>query len=384
MRRQLQHLSLSDLFSVRASIIYVSWLLLHYVLYLILPARIVQGTVINAKGDRLDYPLNGLSSMFVSMAILLFLVLIGVLPATFAYDEFLPLCSAAIIFCLAFSLYTYTVSFIAEKRHPLSPTSELSLHGQTGNLLYDFFIGRPLNPRLFNVDLKYLCELRPGLIGWMVIDLSFMAAQYKEQGEITVSIILVTLFQAVYVLDALMSEEAILTTMDITSDGFGYMLIFGDLAWVPFTYSLQARYLVDYPTHLSFPLIILIIALKCLGLYIFRSANNEKNEFRSNSDTAFVRQARYILTESGSRLLVSGWWGRSRHANYMGDILMATAWCLPCGFQHFPVTYFYVLYFSILLIHRQRRDDLKCRAKYGKEWESYCQQVPYRIFPYLY
>ena len=35
--------------------------------------------------------------------------------------------------------------------------------------------------------------------------------------------------------------QAILTTMDITTDGFGYMLAFGDLTWVPFTYSLQAQ-----------------------------------------------------------------------------------------------------------------------------------------------
>ena len=39
--------------------------------------------------------------------------------------------------------------------------------------------------------------------------------------------------------DALFQERAILTTMDITTDGFGFMLAFGDLAWVPFIYSLQ-------------------------------------------------------------------------------------------------------------------------------------------------
>ena len=39
-----------------------------------------------------------------------------------------------------------------------------------------------------------------------------------------------------YVWDALYFERAILTTMDITTDGFGFMLAFGDLAWVPFTY----------------------------------------------------------------------------------------------------------------------------------------------------
>lgn len=36
-----------------------------------------------------------------------------------------------------------------------------------GNPLYDFFIGRELNPRIGNFDFKYFCELRPGLIGWV-------------------------------------------------------------------------------------------------------------------------------------------------------------------------------------------------------------------------
>lgn len=34
-------------------------------------------------------------------------------------------------------------------------------------------------------------------------------------------------------------QPAIFTTMDITTDGFGFMLSVGDLVWVPFTYSLQ-------------------------------------------------------------------------------------------------------------------------------------------------
>ena len=56
--------------------------------------------------------------------------------------------------------------------------------------------------------------------------------------------------QGFYVWDALYMEKAILTTMDITTDGFGYMLAFGDLSWVPFIYSLQV---------LSSPCIALII-----------------------------------------------------------------------------------------------------------------------------
>ena len=63
----------------------------------------------------------------------------------------------------------------------------------------------------------------------------------------TAAVALVCAFHGIYVWDALWSEKAILTTMDITTDGFGFMLVFGDVTWVPFTYSLQARYLVDHP-----------------------------------------------------------------------------------------------------------------------------------------
>ena len=69
----------------------------------------------------------------------------------------------------------------------------------------------------------------------------------QDLGHVTAALALVCAFHGVYVWDALWSEKAILTTMDITTDGFGFMLVFGDLTWVPFTYSLQARYLVDHP-----------------------------------------------------------------------------------------------------------------------------------------
>lgn len=57
-------------------------------------------------------------------------------------------------------------------------------------------------------------------------------------------------------------QEAILTTMDLMHDGFGFMLAFGDLVWVPFTYTLQAYYLVTHPNSLSLPALGAIVALK--------------------------------------------------------------------------------------------------------------------------
>jgi delta14-sterol reductase len=45
-----------------------------------------------------------------------------------------------------------------------------------------------------------------------------------------------------------------------------------------------------------------------------------------------------------------------------GDLIMAFAWSLPTGFDT-PITYFYVVYFAILLVHRQMRDDEQCEKK---------------------
>ena len=49
-----------------------------------------------------------------------------------------------------------------------------------------------------------------------------------------------------------------------------------------------------------------------------------------------------------------------------------------------PIPYFYAVYFAILLIHRQVRDDHKCHTKYKKDWDKYCSIVPHRIIPHVY
>uniref|UniRef100_A0A8C7JHD4 Delta(14)-sterol reductase TM7SF2 n=1 Tax=Oncorhynchus kisutch TaxID=8019 RepID=A0A8C7JHD4_ONCKI len=288
----------------------------------------------------------------------------------------LPLAVCAIGVSFLLSLYLYICSFWA-------PHHALAQGGNTGNPLYDFFMGRELNPRIGSFDLKYFCELRPGLIGWVVINFGMLMKEVELRDSASLAMILVNGFQLLYVADALWNEEAVLTTMDIVHDGFGFMLVFGDLAWVPFTYSLQAAFLVVHPQSLSPLGATAIVTLNGAGYYIFRKSNSQKNQFRRDPTHPSVANLETIATATGKRLLVSGWWGLVRHPNYLGDLLMALAWSLPCGFNHL-LPYFYVVYFTVLLIHREARDERHCRAKYGLAWDSYCRHVPYRIFPYIY
>jgi len=61
----------------------------------------------------------------------------------------------------------------------------------------------------------------------------------------------------------LLLQQAVLTTMDIVHDGFGLMLAFGDLSWVPFLYCLQARFLLEHPQDWSSVFLVGILALNC-------------------------------------------------------------------------------------------------------------------------
>jgi len=72
------------------------------------------------------------------------------LPLTLIYDHYVQLITASVLGAAALSVYLYVSSFWGKKI--------LAKGGNTGNAVYDFFIGRELNPRVFNnsLDLKVL------------------------------------------------------------------------------------------------------------------------------------------------------------------------------------------------------------------------------------
>jgi len=62
------------------------------------------------------------------------------------------------------------------------------------------------------------------------------------------------------------------------------MLSVGDLLWVPFTYSYTAYYLAQNPKDIGLLGCAGVLAVQAVGYYIFRGANNEKNEFRQGKN----------------------------------------------------------------------------------------------------
>jgi delta14-sterol reductase len=337
---------------------------------------------------------------------------------TYIADNYLQILTASILIAYSLATFVYVRSFSVKPGN--KELRLLAEGGKTGNMLYDWYIGRELNPRVTlpfigEIDIKEWMEVRPGLLGWVILNCTFVAKQYRQYGYVSDSILFITFVQGAYVIDCLVVEPYILTTMDITTDGFGFMLSFGDLVWVPFLYSQQTRYLSTHPKHLGTLGLVGVGSVLLAAYSIFRLSNAQKNTFRTNPNDPSVAHLKYIETKAGTRLLVSGWWGVARHINYLGDWLQAWPYSLPTGLAGYQIlsagtkaegalimvdgreviagdaegwgmifTYFYILYFGVLLVHRDGRDDEKCAKKYGEDWEKYKKIVKWKIIPYVY
>ena len=358
--------------SLVSVIFYGSWLILQTLLQIYAPGKLVKGSPLT-DGSRLTYVMNGWFSLWVTLGLAGFVVWIGWFPATFLFDQLGPLITTVNLFAFVFSFYLY---FYGRK--------ELKGHTRSGRFVYDYFVGTTLNPRVGRFDYKLFFESRPGLILWVLINFSCAAKQLELHGEITHPMMLVCIFQFIYVADYFYNEKSILSTIDIKYENFGWMLCWGSTVWVPFTYTIPAAYLTNHTHELPTYLMVSILTLYVTGYYIFRSTNNQKARFREYPEARiWGKPPESIRTHSGRRLLVSGWWGKARHFNYLGDMIMGLAWCLPC-LTHHLLSYFYFIYITWLLLHREWRDNQLCQVKYGEDWEEYCRRVPWRIIPGIY
>lgn len=163
--------------------------------------------------------------------------------------------------------------------------------------------------------------------------------------------------------------------------------------WLPCVYTLVGLYLVDHPIALPIPYTVFLVGVGLAAIWADGDANRQRQRVReTGGETTVWRrkpeliQAEYTTEDGETRkslLLVSGWWGISRHFHYVAEITAALAWTLPAMFE-ILLPYFYVIFLTILLVHRAGRDDRRCRKKYGRYWKQYCERVPYRIIPHVY
>jgi delta14-sterol reductase len=221
---------------------------------------------------------------------------------------------------------------------------------------------------------------QPSLIGVYLIVLAFAYAQYDRHGFITPQMWCFVGFWFAYLFTHYVKEEFMLSTWDITDENFGFMLVWGDLVYVPFLYALPGFWIVDETTPFTMAQWLALIAFFLTALAIFRGANWQKEHFKRDPNAPIWGKPAETV---GGRLLVSGWWGIGRKLNYTGEVGVYISFALCAGVSHWQP---FLLPLSLLLLLTQRaaRDDKKCRAKYGPLWAEYCRRARFRMFPFIY
>ncbi|KAI1289526.1 7-dehydrocholesterol reductase [Halotydeus destructor] len=275
--------------------------------------------------------------------------------------------------------------------------------GSSGNPIFDFYWGLELYPRygfdnLF--DWKTIVISRFSLIVWQAIVLVAWKANYElhtaayRKGDVSWSMSAATILQTVYLIKFYLWEDGYMSTIDTSVDRFGFYVAWGCIAWVPNFYTLTSLYLVKHtPSGIGVVGFGVCVVLGLSMTILTYLADRQRQVCREKGGkfSIFGKPAKVIHAvyenQNGEKkrntLLVSGFWGISRHFNYVLELGSALIWS-ACGGWSSWLPYLYFIFLLILLVHRSHRDERKCRAKYGKYWEAYCTQVPFKMVPYLY
>jgi delta14-sterol reductase len=342
-----------------------------FVLNAVLPGRWVTGYATReGSTEKLRYRLNGLLVLVVVAGAWAVLCQYAGLPWDWLYIHRWEGLIGAVVAGLVFSL-----AVVAGRKAVKS------------SFLADFYLGRAENLQMWGgrIDAKMWLYL----VGAIMLELnvlSFAAYHHFQFGaEASMGIYLAAGCLTWFVLDYLTFEEVHLYTYDLFAERVGFKLGWGCLAFYPYFYAVPLWATVSAaPRQMPAFQLVLFLLVFLLGWSLARGANMQKYTFKRYPERSFLGIRPGVITDGNRSLLASGYWGLSRHINYLGEILMATGIVLCTGHYDMIWPWLYPLYYVALLFPRQVDDDKRCAEKYGPLWDQYVEKVPYRIIPYLY
>ncbi|HYC57025.1 MAG TPA: DUF1295 domain-containing protein [Candidatus Binatia bacterium] len=353
------------------------WPLLIYAfilgLHLIVPGRWVTGYVVDkVTGERLRYRLNGLRVLVITIAAWALACQLGVLAWDAFYvhrwDMAAGACALGLVFTLAIVL----------------PAPKVA--GKS--LLEELYLGRWENPQTAGglLDAKMVLYL----IGAVMLELNILSFTAHHvalhPNDPSPGVFLYAAMFSFFVVEYLNFEEVHLYTYDFMAERVGFKLGWGCLVFYPFFYCIGLWAVAELPNPHTSALALALCALMFFGGWVLsRGANLQKFQFKRDPQAkAFGVLDPRPLSDGGRHVLTGGFWGLSRHINYLGEILMACGLTLSLGHPGVLAPWLYPLYYVALLFPRQADDDRRCAERYGELWQEYCRRVPWRIIPFVY
>ena len=260
--------------------------------------------------------------------------------------------------------------------------------------IFKFYNGILKHYKFTNVDAKQLINSRFSMLVWeiSIITFGFYYFHNSNSTEINSGLMVNIILQTIYLGKFYGWEEGYFNTLDITMDKLGFYIIWGCLVYVPFLYTLSTYYLVIHPPSLNWAESSCIMLFGLFSILMNYWVDYQKQIFIEKNGDVIIwgSKAKYIETkytinneEKNGKLLISGFWGICRHSNYLFELMLSIAWCLPAIRVSF-IPFLYPVFMVILLLHRTYRDEKKCSEKYKMYWDQYCEIVKYRFIPYIY
>jgi delta14-sterol reductase len=293
----------------------VAWLLVPAVLtavivllHRVLPARDVEGYVTGPDGQRLRYRLNGLLVFLVVVAAWAGACWSGALAWSAFFVHRWALVTGACLFGL---LFTLAIVLPAPKVKSLGA---------------DLFLGRLANPQWRRIDAKMALYL----VGATLLELNLLsfAAFHRETfaADPSLGVVLYVALVSFFLCEYLFFERVHLYTYDFMAERVGFKLGWGCLVFYPYFYGVGLWTTAELPNpHTPMPLLVASGALFFSGWVLSRGANLQKFTFKRDPEAkAFGILNPRPLSANGRHVLTGGFWGLSRHVNYLGEILMAT------------------------------------------------------------
>lgn len=322
--------------NARATAIYMGFTVFQFMTASTMPGIKVYGLPVpSLGGEQLEYLCNGVATWYLDLVLAAVLHNTSIFPISAVVDEIGSIISVAMIWAILVTIAMYVVGCASGRTHRMS-----------GSVPYDMFMGAMLNPRIGNIDLKMWAEIR---IPWKILFFISLSAAVKDH-ELNVAriiesgmsptvwsipgifqmnaiqtsapLLFMLLAHCLYVNACMKGEECIPTTWDIFYEKFGYMLIFWNLAGVPFSYCYSTLYLLNQniagePIRHSFKYTtFLFLILLLAAYYVWDTANSQKNRFRMQQRGTYVerktfpqlpwgtiKNPTYIVTKHGNKLL---------------------------------------------------------------------------------
>lgn len=237
-----------------------------------LPGKLIQGPV-TPTGNIPLYKSNGLLAFGITLGLYFLCAYpLKLFSPTILYDHFPELLGALNLFSLAFCFFLLVKGY-------LFPSSTDS--GGSGNLIFDFYWGTELYPRLFGWDIKQFTNCRFGMMGWPLFLLSFAAKQQELYG-LSNSMIIAVALQLIYVTKFFIWEAGYLRSLDIMHDRAGYYICWGVLVWIPGIYTSPTFYLVNHPYELPLLWSTLIFLLGSASILTNYWADQQRQQVRDS------------------------------------------------------------------------------------------------------